>query len=184
MVKITTNTQIWFTSDHHFGHENIIKYCSRPFQSVEEMNLKMIENWNQVIPHDGIVFHLGDFAYGGIEFVRDIRAKLNGTIHFVRGNHDKIQDSQLLTVFKTVNDIARVKVIDPDVPEGIQRIELCHYPFKSWNGSFRGSWHLYGHCHQNLPEDSSFSFDIGVDGFNFTPVSYEQVKTKMNQKQS
>ena len=68
------------TSDTHFGHANIIRLCNRPFKDVEEMNEKLIENWNKVVPEDGTVFHLGEFAFGGRELRNSVIPRLPG--HF------------------------------------------------------------------------------------------------------
>lgn len=57
--------KVFFTSDTHFGHSNIIKYCNRPFKDKDEMNETLISNWNKVVPEDGIVIHCGDFAFAG-----------------------------------------------------------------------------------------------------------------------
>jgi len=65
MIFIEDSSKIFFTSDTHFSHSNIIKFCDRPFSDVNEMNTALINNWNKVVPEDGIVFHLGDFAWSG-----------------------------------------------------------------------------------------------------------------------
>ena len=78
---------VFFTSDTHWGHVNIIRFCSRPFISVEEMNDVLIQNWNNVVPKDGIIFHLGDFAFGGSQLWNDVLSKLNGHIYLILGNH-------------------------------------------------------------------------------------------------
>lgn len=77
----------FFTSDTHFGHENIIKFCKRPYQSVEEMNEALIENWNKVIGKNDTVFHLGDFALGGSTVWNNTLDRLNGKIYLIFGNH-------------------------------------------------------------------------------------------------
>lgn len=79
----------FFTSDTHFGHANIIKLCNRPFKDVEEMNEKLIENWNKVVSEDGTVFHLGDFAFGGSGLWNSVIPRLNGQIYLIIGNHDR-----------------------------------------------------------------------------------------------
>jgi calcineurin-like phosphoesterase family protein len=79
---------LFFTSDHHFGHNNIIKYCNRPFENVDEMNAALIKRWNEKIPPDGDVYHLGDFALCHPEKLEEILDQLNGRIHLIIGNHD------------------------------------------------------------------------------------------------
>ena len=79
---------IFFTADTHFNHENIIKYCKRPFKDVEEHNNELIRRWNEKVPKNGIVFHLGDVAFGKPDIVDNILRQLNGTIFLVIGNHD------------------------------------------------------------------------------------------------
>jgi calcineurin-like phosphoesterase family protein len=85
---VDTNT-IWFTSDTHFFHENVIKYCSRPYQNIEEMNSKLIDNWNSCVKKNDIVWHLGDFSFGSKDNIRKILPRLNGRIRLIKGNHDR-----------------------------------------------------------------------------------------------
>ena len=79
--------KVFFVSDTHFGHENIIRFCNRPFLNVEEMNEVLIENWNKIVPEDGTVFHLGDFALGGSNIWNEVLPCLNGQIYLILGNH-------------------------------------------------------------------------------------------------
>lgn len=90
MVKYTKEEakHIWVTSDTH--HANIIKYCNRPFSSVEEMNETIIENWNKVVSKGDIVYHLGDFALGDKSLIPDFIRRLTGHISFIMGNHDNL----------------------------------------------------------------------------------------------
>ena len=78
----------FFTSDTHFNHANIIRFCNRPFKDVEQMNEVMIANWNSVIGKDDTVFHLGDFCLGGAAEWTKILERLNGKIYLIMGNHD------------------------------------------------------------------------------------------------
>ena len=64
--------KFYFTSDTHFNHENIIKYCKRPFSSIDEHDEALIKNWNDVVPEDGIVFHLGDVGFGDTDRINEI----------------------------------------------------------------------------------------------------------------
>lgn len=80
--------KIFVTSDTHFNHENIIKYCNRPFKDSKEMNEIIIKNWNEVVSNNDIVYHLGDFGFGTFSELQDIFNRLNGIKYLVMGNHD------------------------------------------------------------------------------------------------
>ena len=84
-----TKTNIFFTSDTHFGHEAIIKFCNRPFKDAHEMDEVMINNWNNKVGPDDLIFHLGDFAFGGSELWNSILPKLNGHKVLIISNHDR-----------------------------------------------------------------------------------------------
>ena len=78
----------YFISDTHFYHYNIIQYCNRPFDNIEEMNNRMIESWNSVVTQDDTVYFLGDFGFGDKEKLSNICTQLNGAKIMLRGNHD------------------------------------------------------------------------------------------------
>jgi calcineurin-like phosphoesterase family protein len=168
---------IFFTADTHFGHDAIRKYCNRPFANVQEMNETIINNWNSVVGKQDCVYLLGDFGFGKPEDLLKILKQLNGNVLFVRGNHDK-QMNQIAQLRDTIE----VRIPDKRFPSGFCYIWLSHYAHRVWNKSHHGSFHLYGHSHGTLPETDSFSFDVGVDSWNFTPVSFEQVYEKMSKK--
>jgi calcineurin-like phosphoesterase family protein len=164
--------EVMFTSDTHFGHTNIIKFCDRPFKDAHHMNEELIRKWNEVVNPGQVVFHLGDFAYKYGQNLPRLLDRLNGDIILIRGNHDKESD---LKYFKEVHDLAEVVV------EG-QRIIMCHYAMRVWNHSFRGSWHIYGHSHGTLEPDWTRKLcDIGVDSWGYKPVSFQQLKAEMLQ---
>lgn len=173
---------IFFTSDHHFGHQNIIRFCNRPFESVEQMNSELIRRWNEKIQKGDDVYHLGDFALCSNEVFSEIREQLNGNIHLIAGNHEATALNNRKR-FAWMKEYYELKVKDEDSPNGVQRIVLFHYAMRTWRGASRGTWHLYGHSHNTLPDwENSLSFDIGVDCHNFYPLSYEEVKSIMKQK--
>jgi len=168
---------IWFSADHHFGHKNILHLGKgRPFKTIEEMEETMIENWNGVVQKNDIVYYLGDFAFKSQDWeVERLLQILNGQKILITGNHDAkvIRRSRTWT---HVWDYHEIKI------EG-QKIVLSHYPFQEWNGSWKGSWHLHGHCHHNLKDDPNLNrIDVGVDGYNYTPISFEQVEEIMSHK--
>jgi len=129
------------TSDTHFGHERVLDFDERPFETIEEHDQKLIEYWNQVVGPGDTVFHLGDFALykdpaQGLETAR----QLNGAIILVRGNHDTSARCKALS--------ERIKVVDYlEIKYNKRRFVLCHYPIEVWRGMEHGSIHLHGHCH-------------------------------------
>lgn len=171
----------FFTSDTHFNHANIIKFCNRPFKDVEQMNDVMITNWNSVIGKDDTVFHLGDFCLGGAAEWTKILDRLNGKIYLIMGNHDLKNIRQgFISRFEHVAMQMRIEI-------GKKRIYLCHYPFLCFEGSYKDDvWQLFGHVHtrrSNSGIDAGrlqylypTQYDVGVDNNNFTPVSFGQVK--------
>jgi calcineurin-like phosphoesterase family protein len=172
-----------FTADLHVFHKNIIKYARRPFNSVEEMNDTILNNWNsQVKPGDN-VYILGDISFGHHEETEEFIKKLNGNLFLVRGNHDRILRGPLTQYFEWVRDLAEILIPDNEHPHEKQKIILCHYAMKVWNQSHFGSWHCYGHSHGTMPDDpNSLSMDVGMDCNNFFPFSYEQIKERMKLK--
>lgn len=175
-------TNIFFTSDHHFGHSNILKFCNRPFDSIEEMNEELIKRWNEKVQPKDEVYHLGDFALTTNEEFKKIADRLNGTIYLIVGNHEGTALSHRKR-FKWIKEYHELKVKDDECKNGVQRIILFHYAMRVWRGDYRGSWHLYGHSHNNLPDiEDSLSFDIGVDCHNFYPLFFDEVKALMKKK--
>ncbi len=161
---------IYFSSDHHFNHANILKYTQRPFSSIQEMDSEMISKWNSVVKDRDEVYYLGDLTLGNWGTARSYLKQLKGRIKFIEGNHDKrwfssLESNQKLPPIYELNYMNKT-------------IVLSHYSLRSWNKSFHGSYHLFGHSHGELPPYGK-SFDIGVDCWNFYPVSIEQVFEKM-----
>lgn len=172
----------FFTSDLHLGHANIIKYCNRPFKDVEEMNETIIKNWNSVVMPDDVVYHLGDFAMGVTnkeEYAVRMRERLNGTIHHIMGNHDPKQwrweSYKPKPRFESIKDYDEISVYG-------HRIVLFHYGMRTWHHDLRGVWQLYGHSHNQLPPFGK-SCDVGVDAWNFTPVSFQELQKFMAKRQ-
>jgi calcineurin-like phosphoesterase family protein len=168
--------KLFFTSDQHFGHANIIKHCKRPFSDVREMNDYMIMKWNSVIGKNDTVIHLGDFAYksAGLD-VHSIFRTLNGKKHLVVGNHD---DRRVLDLgWESVRRDYFLKTT-----LGSERVEVhgYHYPLLEWNGFYRGAYHLYGHVHGTLrPSCWGRAMDMSVDCHDYTPKTIEQIVSEL-----
>ena len=178
--------KVYFTSDTHFYHTNIIGFCKRPFKNVEDMNEMLITNWNRVVSQDDIVFHLGDFCLGGSREWTSILDRLNGKIYLILGNHDMKNIRQgYINRFELV---AMQMYIEVDK----QKIYLNHCPLLCYGGSYDGTWQLFGHVHtskNNTGKDASrlnmlfpTQYDVGVDNNDFTPVAYEQIKGIINRQ--
>ncbi len=171
-----------FTSDTHFGHNNIIKYCNRPFADGLEMDRGLIANWNAVCDYNSIVFHLGDFGLGRPSSIANIVPQLQfAHLHVIKGNHDKS-----FCEWYRQNGPANVTLHNSYLETWIEGTDftLCHYAMLTWNKSHHGALHLYGHSHGTLPDDpNSNSFDIGVDCHNYKPLTLPQVRQIMATKQ-
>lgn len=155
----------------------------RPFDTIEEHNEALVERHNAVVRPGDLVYYLGDFALKtSWEKALAFRRRLMGNFYFVRGNHDGVADEMYRrdpSCFVWMKDLETIK---PKM-DGIPPITLCHYAMRVWPGSFKGRWQLYGHSHGMLPElPHLLAFDVGVDCWNFSPVSIEEVAQKMKAK--
>ena len=180
--------KMFFTSDTHFCHENIIKYCKRPFANIAENDEEIIRRWNEKVPEDGIVFHLGDVAFGDPERVDNILERLNGTIYLVIGNHDwlRIVNNHKWR-FEMMTQQINMKI-------GKRHIILNHYPMLAFSGAWRGedaTYQLFGHVHTSPYTDKGLDqqrmkylftsqYDVGVDNNNFTPIRWKEVDQIIN----
>jgi calcineurin-like phosphoesterase family protein len=169
---------MWFTSDEHYSHENIIKYCDRPFDSVTEMNEAMIANHNLKVGDDDIVYHLGDLHFGKWrDFAANIAPRLRGAKHFlILGNHDPSIHAVMGTLKKWSFAFRIFEVNLGGVP-----FTLSHYPLESWHASFHGGMQLFGHVHGQIPFDPrKRRMDVGVDCNDFTPVLLDDIIDKLS----
>lgn len=168
-----------FTSDTHFGHKNIIEYCNRPFSSVEHQDNVLVENWNAKVKPDDVVYHAGDFAFGSGCFWKSIRARLNGKIHLILGNHD---ERVPMTLFESVRPYVELSIHLEE--GGVQKMVIFHYGMRTWHHDLRGTWHLYGHSHAQLPPYGK-SMDIGVDNplAHYSPFTFDELRAILDQRE-
>lgn len=187
-LKIYSSKQkIWFTSDTHFGHKNILRFCKRPWDTVEEMDEGLIQNWNRVVGKDDIVFHLGDFAFAPNSQWKKLIDRLNGHIHLILGNHDVTRwpGDKIMELFKGVYNQLYIQIDN-------QWIYLNHYPFLCYGSTYRNNpvWALSGHTHickiKNTGKDFErmsylfpIQYDVGVDFNDYTPISFKEIKEKI-----
>lgn len=182
---------IFFTSDFHVGHDNVIKFDGRPFKSTDEMHETLIRNWNSVVSNDDTVFYLGDLSHRcRPEVVKEFVDQLKGKIHCILGNHDRYRDLSRLGRFEKIYEYGTdVSIKDDDANRGYQDIVLCHYAVLSWNKQHHGAWHLHGHSHQSITKNPDMEWyykrkviDAGCNGWDYTPISYVQLKDIMSKK--
>lgn len=178
---------IYFTSDTHFGHANIIKYLNRPFSNSHEMDKILIRNWNLKVSAKDTIYHLGDFGMGPPRYLLDIINRLNGHKFLISGSHDKRLVKELLRLeafhlrqrhpgMTSMGPMYVLKGI-----KGVPDITLCHYSMRVWPKAHYGTFHLFDHSHGHL-EGVGKSFDVGVDANNFKPVSLDEVVIRMEAK--
>lgn len=181
---------VWFTSDCHFCHANVIKYDGRPFNDVEEMNEQLILNWNSVVGEKDVVFYLGDLSFdrGGGNTQRIVN-ELNGKIHYILGNHDDERDIRKLNRFETISDYVNLSIVDLDNPRKKQGIMMMHYPILSWDKAHHGDFMLHGHCHGSLMKNPDYDWfyknkvlDVGCNMHGYRPLHYSEIKEIMKGK--
>ena len=165
LFTINELMNVFVISDHHFYHENIIKYCERQFKNLNHMHNVMIKNWNNVVSKDDVVLHLGDFSFGNKKMVKDIRRKLNGKIYMIKGNHDKHGVGWY-------NDVGIMMFKKPFI---IGDILFSHARKNTENINT----YIHGHSHDKRPLiesiDNNKFYNVSVDKLNYTPIKIKDL---------
>ena len=185
---------IFFTSDLHFGHKNLLKMGKgRPFSSIEEHDQLLIENWNNVVKKGDLVYILGDVSLGcDLEKLCEYFKMLNGAKHLIVGNHDRKKEMATLlnkNLLQSMRDYYELKYVVP-INNKPYKFVLSHYPILEFNNSYRKNWsiHLYGHIHDTANYDNLYkklgfaAAHIGVDTSDkypntkkFAPINVEDI---------
>ena len=183
---------VFFTADHHFGHDKIRGYTGRPFATVEEMDQALIDRWNAVVGPEDVVYHLGDFTLTD-SLSPWVHALRFGQLKIVPGGHDWrwLNHTEFMKLEPRV--LVTPPLVTLELPSGGKWplvVVLCHYPLLSWDRSHYGSLHLHGHSHGTIPNDLSGDrqlppgqargsrIDVGVDCWDFTPVALDVLLEK------
>ena len=184
-IQLEKDQKVWFTSDLHFGHRNVIRFCNRPFANEKEMGEKLIENWNSVVGDNDIVFVLGDtFWFNDSRSIKKALDRLKGkTIYMLPGNHDDFEH------YHRVDD-PRI-VLCPDVvvlwlqeygSSKKNEIWMSHYPMMTWPHREIDTWLLFGHILSNAFRTVGVDLDlplhwnqhdVGCDYWGYRPVDFE-----------
>lgn len=209
-------SNIYFTSDTHYHHKNIVKGTTewsntggihnaqnvRPFDTLEEHDDAIVNNINNTVKENDILYHLGDWSFGGKDQIKIFRDRLKCRhIHLIYGNHDHhIENNRMImdsvkgslgmqSLFKSCKHYAELSIAN-------QRIIVCHFAFRVWNKSHHGSWNLYGHSHGTLSDyekevggapgqergiDVYKCMDVGLDTHpEFRPYHFDEIKAIMD----
>ena len=167
---------IYFTSDLHLGHDNIIRLCNRPFSNVEEMDQALIDNWNWRVQPQDTVYILGDLMFRNKKPPEEYLRQLRGKKHLIIGNHDRdwIKKCDLDRYFESVTNLNFIS-------DGQHQMTLCHYPMMSWPHMMR-AYMVFGHIHENTDADywpliarSERMLNAGVDINRFQPVTFQEL---------
>lgn len=167
---------IFYTSDLHFGHRNVIEFDKRPFESVQEMEEVLIQKWNDKVKAEDEVYILGDFVYRSDKDSSYFLKKLNGKKHLIVGNHDRtmLKNNKAMRMFESVSTLKTIR-------DGNHYVILCHYPLCEWEMDHYGSIHLYGHIHNNQQDTYDFmknrknAYNVGCMLHDYAPVSLEEL---------
>lgn len=185
---------IYFTSDNHIGHENILKFADRPFQNIKHMENGLIKRWNSRVRKNDLVYILGDFIWSTVkpEEYRAIMNRLNGEKILIIGNHDRVRELSALNLgFRYAAREAKIRV-------GEHIITLSHYPYrwgfwKTLKAKLKlllkgkrfvnknenrpkdeGGWLLHGHTHSKEAVNGR-QIHVGCDSWDCYPVSLGKI---------
>ena len=189
--------RLWFTSDTHYNHANICSSTTkwtdpvtiREFRTLEHMNSHLVGNINEVVGQNDVLFHLGDWSFGGFESIEQFRNQIVcQNVHIVTGNHDHhIQNNRgdCQNLFSSVNKYVELNVKWPVGPEMHEaNFVLMHFPIASWNNMARGAIHLHGHVHfnPNVRLQEGKMMDVGCEGNNLYPIDMSEVLSIMKNR--
>lgn len=158
---------IFFTSDLHLGHRNVIGFGRPQFANIDDHDECLIAGWNSRVNKRDKVFVLGDVAFGLSHL--SLVAELKGTKELIIGNHDQQATIEYLKYFTKVHGCRKYK-----------DFILTHCPVHPSEMEYRWKFNLYGHIHEShkVIKDARY-FCVGVDHHDFMPISLDEVKTKL-----
>lgn len=191
-IVLEKGQQVFFTSDTHYCHSSICsattkwvgaENLTRPFDSLQDMNQRLVDNINNMVGEDDILIHLGDWSFGGFDKIEEFRSQINcKNIHLVLGNHDhhiERNKEGIQRLFSSVQDYLRLEVRRPINKATTEKFKfVCmHYPIASHHDMNIGVIHLHGHVHlpSHLRIAAGKAMDVGVDGNNLHPISMDDV---------
>lgn len=204
-LQLNNKQNIFFCSDPHYGHSGIVMGTSkwddkrgcRPFQTIDSHDNTLVNNINQTVGENDILFCLGDWSFGSYKtgenisnikkFREEIKCK---NIHLIFGNHDQEivnNKDNSRDLFSSVGYYREIIVMETPLNQGEkairQKIVLSHYSHRVWNNMQGGAWMLFGHSHGNLKDVLGKTMDVGFDtNEEFKPYNYQEIKESMSTK--
>jgi len=167
--------ETWLISDTHFGHENIIKYCDRPFANAKEMDEFMETAWNETVADDDTVYHLGDVYFAG-KSGRDIVPRLKGRKKLILGNHDKGLDRTIQRCFQRVmawHKMPELGILLTHVP--VHPSQFARYKSPTREGFVEGMRvNVHGHIHEKILQDMRY-LNMCVEQWHYRPTNLDEV---------
>jgi calcineurin-like phosphoesterase family protein len=195
-------TGIYFWSDLHIGHENVLQFDNRPFRDLDHMHEVLVNNYNSTVPENGICYFLGDIGLGKTDLLKNVISQMHGTKICILGNHDKGVEAMLKIGFDVVLYGATLQIAG-------QRVTLSHCPLlgvyredtanmkssvgeENWHGESRlkqrifttkdeGQFHLHGHIHSPNGGRSQKilrkQYDVGVAANGYKPISISVIES-------
>ena len=173
--------KIFFTSDLHFGHKNIIRFDNRPFLSVEEMDETIINRWNSKVSEEDLVYILGDISWYNDETTVELINRLKGRKVLIKGNHDRVH-GKVRHCFEEITEYKEITLDD-------KHIVLCHYPIVFFNRHHYGAYMFYGHVHNShewqMTKNYRYEleqldikcnmYNVGCMVWNYEPVTFDEI---------
>ena len=190
-IILAPDQHIYLTSDLHFGHRNVIRFCNRPFVDEKHMAEELIEGWNRKVKPNDFIFSLGDFSWWtGRHEVKKLVERLKGRKYFVPGNHCKEGMYELVHDNPDFHECSDVTVLYIRGQEGdprfadkkVYEIVLSHYPLTCWSHSdYDNCYQFFGHIHSQagtpltefgnpIPIKPGKQMDVGCDRWGYAPI--------------
>jgi calcineurin-like phosphoesterase family protein len=192
-IDVRPGQKVFFTSDTHFGHNNILKFCQRPWADIKAHNAGIVELWNSVVGPDDIVFHMGDVCwFNSRHETYKLLKQLNGHIYIVLGNHDTEDQFELcaqrMPNFTVLGDTTVLFLRGVEGYPQTLEIVLNHYPLMTWSHRDRTALQFFGHIHSG-PRSTckfdcdlplySYQYDVGCDNNDYTPIEIRDLLLKL-----
>lgn len=185
---------VFFTSDLHLGHKNALLSCNRPFQDVEEMNCRLIENWNKKVQDEDEVYILGDLSFRSDKHIGYYLNQMKGKKYLIQGNHDFGWQKNVEDLNAYFEKVTHMDVVNFMVGGKKYLCTLTHYPMLEWNRSRYAqhqedstSWLIHGHIHNSrgeiyeyIKQNQPCALNAGVDINGYEPVTFEELLRNNN----